>query len=164
LNNVLIGGVDPRTGDPFTYYETLAGGQGGRPGRAGMSGVHTHMTNTLNTPVEALEAAYPLRIMEYRLRDGTGGAGRWPGGDGLRRSYQICTPQATASLLTERRRVAPWGLGGGSPGSVGRNALERAGSVSELGAKATVELREGDVLTVDTPGGGGHGELRADPD
>jgi N-methylhydantoinase B len=160
MNNVLIGGIDPRTGEPFTYYETLAGGQGGRPGRAGMSGVHTHMTNTLNTPVEALEAAYPLRILEYRLRDGTGGAGRWPGGDGLRRSYRICTPKATASLLTERRRVAPWGLDGGAPGSVGRNALDRGGAITELGAKATVELQEGDVLTVETPGGGGCGETR----
>jgi N-methylhydantoinase B len=157
MNNVLIGGRDPRTGSAFSYYETLGGGQGARPGRDGMSGVHTHMTNTLNTPVEALEAAYPLRIVEYRLIDGTGGAGRWRGGDGLRRSYLILAPRATTSLLTERRRHAPWGLAGGRDGALGRNTLIRDGSASELPAKATVDLREGDLLVVETPGGGGWG-------
>ena len=160
MNNVLIGGLDPRTGAAFSYYETLAGGQGARPGRDGMSGVHTHMTNTLNTPIEALEAAYPLRIVEYRLRDGTGGAGRWRGGDGIRRAYLVLTPRAVASLLTERRRHAPWGLAGGEPGAPGRNTLIRRGGRQEpdLPAKATVELLEGDVLAVETPGGGGWGE------
>jgi N-methylhydantoinase B len=157
MNNVLIGGPDGRTGAPFSYYETLAGGQGARPGRAGMSGVHTHMTNTLNTPVEALEAAYPLRILEYRLRDGTGGGGRWFGGDGLRRSYLILSDLATASLLTERRRHRPWGLDGGEPGAPGRNAVIRDGVEVELPAKATTDLRRDDVLVIDTPGGGGLG-------
>ena len=157
MNNVLIGGEDPRTGAPFTYYETLGGGQGARPGRDGMSGVHTHMTNTLNTPVEALEAAYPLRILEYRLRDGTGGTGRWRGGDGLRRTYQILAARATVSLLTERRRRGPWGLGGGSPGAPGRNALIRDGVERELGGKETTEVRRDDRLVIDTPGGGGVG-------
>jgi N-methylhydantoinase B len=158
MNNVLIGGLDPRTGRAFTYYETIAGGQGARPGRDGMNGVHTHMTNTLNTPVEALEAAYPLRIVEYRLLDGSGGDGRWRGGDGLRRSYLVLTPAATVSLLTERRRLRPWGLGGGEPGAAGRNLLRRHGADGddELPAKATLELHEGDLLVVDTPGGGGH--------
>jgi N-methylhydantoinase B len=160
MNNVLIGGPDGRPGVPahaFSYYETLAGGQGARPGRDGMSGVHTHMTNTLNTPVEALEAAYPLRILAYRLREGTGGEGRWRGGDGLRRSYLILGERATASLLTERRRHRPWGLDGGPPGARGRNALIREGVEAELPAKTTIELREGDVLVIDTPGGGGFG-------
>jgi N-methylhydantoinase B len=156
MNNVLIGGVDPRTGGPFTYYETLAGGQGARPGRDGMNGVHTHMTNTLNTPVEALEAAYPLRIVEYRLLEGTGGTGRWRGGDGLRRSYEILAERATASLLTERRRHSPWGLAGGSPGTPGRNLLIRDGREIELPGKATIELVKGDILVIETPGGGGH--------
>ena len=157
MNNVLIGGEDPRTGAPFTYYETLGGGQGARPGRDGMSGVHTHMTNTLNTPVEALETAYPLRILEYRLRDGTGETGRWRGGDGLRRTYQILAARATVSLLTERRRRGPWGLGGGSPGAPGRNALIRDGVERELGGKETTEVRRDDRLVIDTPGGGGVG-------
>ncbi len=159
MNNVLIGGLDPRSGAAFSYYETLAGGQGARPDRDGMSGVHTHMTNTLNTPIEALEAAYPLRIVEYRLRDGTGGAGRWRGGDGVRRSYMVLTPRAVASLLTERRRHPPWGLAGGEPGAPGRNTLIRSDGSrgTDLPAKATVELLEGDVLVVETPGGGGWG-------
>jgi N-methylhydantoinase B len=158
MNNVLIGGVDPRTGSAFTYYETIAGGQGARPGRDGMNGVHTHMTNTLNTPVEALEAAYPLRILEYHLLERTGGTGRWRGGDGLRRSYLVVAPDATASLLTERRRLRPWGLAGGGDGATGRNALRRAGrdDDEELGAKTTIDLEEGDVLIIETPGGGGH--------
>jgi N-methylhydantoinase B len=157
MNNVLIGGVDPADGSAFTYYETLAGGQGGRPGRAGMSGVHTHMTNTLNTPVEALEAAYPLRILEYRLRDGSGGSGRWRGGDGLRRVYQVLAERATVSLLTERRRHGPWGLAGGSAGAPGRNTLLRDGIERELRSKETTEVRAGDLLAVETPGGGGFG-------
>ncbi len=157
MNNVLIGGVDPRTGGAFTYYETIAGGQGARPGRDGMNGVHTHMTNTLNTPVEALEAAYPFRILEYRLRNGTGGTGRRRGGDGIRRSYLILTPRATASLLTERRRLRPWGLAGGHDGGSGRNVLIRDGREMPLAAKATVDLREWDILVIETPGGGGHG-------
>ncbi|HEX9236185.1 MAG TPA: hydantoinase B/oxoprolinase family protein [Actinomycetota bacterium] len=159
MNNTLIGGVDPRTGRPFTYYETVAGGQGARPNRSGMSGVHTHMTNTLNTPVEALEMAYPLRVLEYVLRDGTGGKGRFSGGDGVRRSLEVLADRATVSLLSERRRRGPWGLAGGEAGSPGRNSLVRSGSrASEpVSAKATFEVREGDVLTVETPGGGGHG-------
>ena len=157
MNNTLIGGVDPRSGRPFTYYETVAGGQGARPGRDGMSGVHTHMTNTLNTPTEALELAYPLRVLEYRLRDGTGGRGRWRGGDGIRRSIQILAESATVSLLTERRRRAPWGLAGGEPGGLGRNLLVRGDREDVLPPKTTLPVRAGDVLVVETPGGGGHG-------
>jgi N-methylhydantoinase B len=157
MNNVLIGGVDPRTGGAFTYYETLAGGQGARPGRDGMSGVHTHMTNTLNTPVEALEPAYPLRILEYRLREASGGNGRWRGGEGLRRVYEILAERATVSLLTERRRHGPWGLAGGSPGAPGRNEVTRDAQTWALGSKETTEVSRGDRLVIDTPGGGGFG-------
>jgi N-methylhydantoinase B len=159
MNNTLVGGIDPRTGSPFTYYETVAGGQGARPGSAGMSGVHSHMTNTLNTPVEALEMAYPLRVLEYRLRDGTGGPGQWRGGDGIRRAIQVLTGRATVSLLTERRRRAPWGLRGGQPGSPGRNLLIRGGEEHPLPAKGTFDVGEGDVIVVDTPGGGGYGPV-----
>jgi N-methylhydantoinase B len=158
MNNTLIGGWDPRTGGPFTYYETIAGGQGARPGRDGMSGVHTHMTNTLNTPVEALEMAYPLRVLEYRLRDGTGGEGAWRGGDGIRRTLEILGEDVAVSLLTERRRHAPWGLDGGEPGARGRNVLiGRDGEERDLPAKATVSVDPGDILVVETPGGGGFG-------
>jgi N-methylhydantoinase B len=160
MNNTLIGGLDPRTGRPFTYYETVAGGQGARPGRDGMSGVHTHMTNTLNTPAEALEMAYPLRVLEYRLRDGSGGPGRWRGGDGVRRSIQVLAERATLSLLTERRRRGPWGLQGGASGTAGRNLLVRDGHDQPLPAKHTLEVRSGDVVVVETPGGGGYGAAK----
>jgi N-methylhydantoinase B len=157
MNNTLIGGVDPRTGERFSYYETIAGGQGAGPGRDGMRGVHTHMTNTRNTPVEALEFAYPLRVLESRLRAGSGGEGRWSGGEGIRRSLEILAERAVVSLLTERRRHPPWGLSGGQPGSPGRNVLRRGSSETPVDPKATFVARRGDVVVVETPGGGGYG-------
>jgi N-methylhydantoinase B len=157
MNNTLIGGIDPRGGEPFSYYETVGGGQGARPGRDGMNGVHTHMTNTMNTPVEALETAYPLRVVEYRLRTGSGGTGRWRGGDGIRRSLEVLADRATVSLLTERRRHAPWGRGGAEAGSPGANTLRRGPAVESLEPKATFVARRGDVIEIDTPGGGGFG-------
>src|SRR5205823_10747216 len=157
MNNMLVGGQDPRTGAPFSYYETVAGGQGGRPGRDGMSGVHTNMTNTMNTPIEALEAAYPLRVLEYRLVDDSGGHGRWRGGDGIRRAIEVVADRATVTLLTERRRHQPWGLDGGEPGRAGRNFLVRDGVEQILPPKTTIACRRGDVVLVETPGGGGHG-------
>jgi N-methylhydantoinase B len=157
MNNTLVGGRDRGSGRPFSYYETVAGGQGARPGRNGMSGVHTNMTNTMNTPIEALETAYPLRVLEYRLRDGSGGAGRWRGGDGVRRAIQIMSDRATVSLLTERRRHGPWGIDGGEAGSPGRNVLTRDGVEEVLPSKVTLECRSGDVVVVETPGGGGCG-------
>ena len=163
MNNTLLGGTDPRTGEPFTYYETLGGGVGAGPWGDGPSGTHSHMTNTKNTPIEAFELAYPLRVVEYRLRDGSGGAGRHRGGDGLRRVLEVLTDDATASLLTERRTHAPWGLEGGADGAPGRNRLVRAGGQEEpLPAKVTVRLRRGDQLVVETPGGGGFGSPEAD--
>jgi len=153
MNNVLVGG------DGWVYYETLAGGQGGRPGKAGMSAVHTAMTNTKNTPIEAFERAFPMRVLRYRIRAGTGGDGRFPGGDGLERDLEMLE-DATVSLVTERRASRPWGLGGGEPGASGENWLLRNGEeagAERLGDKCTVELRAGDVVRVLTPGGGGYG-------
>ena len=144
---------------PWVYYETMAGGQGGRPGRPGMSGVHTAMTNTLNTPIEALERHYPLRVLRYRLRRGSGGAGAAPGGEGIERDLQVLT-DATVSLITERRVSRPWGLAGGEPGATGENWLLPGGDearAERLADKCTVHLKAGDVLRVLTPGGGGWG-------
>jgi N-methylhydantoinase B len=157
MNNTLLGGTDPRTGAPFTYYETLAGGTGAGPWGPGADGTHSHMTNTKNTPIEALERAYPLRVLEYRLRRGSGGAGRHRGGDGIRRVLEVLTDDATASLLSERRDRGPWGAAGGGDGSPGRNALLRDGEERTLPAKTTVRLQRGDHLIVETPGGGGYG-------
>ena len=120
MNNVTIGGDDPRTGERFAYYETIAGGMGASRGADGLSGVHVHMTNTLNTPAEAIEYAYPLRVTRYELRRGSGGAGRWRGGDGVYREIELLA-DAAVTILSERRRHAPWGLAGGKPGAMGEN-------------------------------------------
>ena len=151
MNNVLIGGAG------WVYYETLAGGQGGRPaaGRRGMSGVHTAMTNTKNTPIEALERAFPMRVLRYRLRRGSGGAGSAPGGEGIERDLEMLE-DVTVSLITERRVSQPWGLAGGEPGAVGENWLLPGGDESRaerLRDKCTIRLRAGDVLRMLTPGG-----------
>ena len=141
------------------YYETVAGGQGARPGRDGMSGVHTAMTNTKNTPIEALERAYPLRVRRLRLAPGTGGAGRFRGGDGIERDVEVLE-DVTLSLITERRSSAPWGLAGGEPGAAGENWLLPGGDEARAEAlpdKVTRRLRAGDVLRLRTPGGGGWG-------
>lgn len=151
MNNILIGS------DDFAYYETVAGGQGGRPGGPGQSGIHTGMTNTKNTPIESLEAHYPLRIVRYALRRGSGGAGRFPGGEGIEREIEFQSA-ATLSLMGERRILPPWGLAGGRPGRPGEDWLIRAGSAPErLPGKVTVEVKPGDRLLVRTPGGGGWG-------
>ena len=157
MNNIASGGIDPRTGRAFTYYETIGGGAGGGPEREGSSGVHTHMTNTLNTPVEALEHAHPFRIARYSLRNASGGAGRHPGGDGLIRSYAF-DAAATVTILSERRARGPYGLAGGEPGQSGRNMLKRTdGSRVELPGKVELTVAPGDELTIKTPGGGGWG-------
>jgi len=157
MNNLTAGGIDPRTGQPFAYYETMGGGMGARPGLDGISGVHVHMSNTMNTPVEAFEFAYPMRITRYALRDGSGGSGAFRGGDGLIREVEFLT-EADVTLLTERRRLAPWGLHGGKPGAVGINELHRAnGEVIRLSGKARLRVGPGDRLVVQTPGGGGWG-------
>jgi N-methylhydantoinase B/oxoprolinase/acetone carboxylase alpha subunit len=153
MNNVLIGGSG------WVYYETVAGGQGGRPGRAGMNGVHTGMTNTKNTPIEALERHFPMRVLRYRLRRGSGGAGRAQGGEGIERDL-LMLDDVTVSLITERRVSRPWGLEGGEPGASGENWLLPGGDASRaepLSDKCTVRLRAGDVVRMLTPGGGGWG-------
>jgi N-methylhydantoinase B len=157
MNNVTIGGFDPPSGLPFTYYETIAGGMGARPSSAGPSALHSHMTNTLNTPVEALEYSYPLRVERYEIRHGSGGSGRFSGGDGIRRDIRALVP-CTASLITERRTIAPYGLAGGSPGQTGANRLLRGNDELELPGKISVDLQPGDIVSIRTPGGGGFGE------
>ena len=157
MNNLLLGAGGA---EAFGYYETLGGGEGGTPDRAGMSGVHTGMTNTQNTPAEAMELDYPLRVWRYELRPGSGGEGEHPGGEGLVREVEALV-DCTLTLQTERRRVAPRGVGGGGDGAVGRNTLVRAdGSEEELASKGTWRLAAGDRVRVETPGGGGWG--RAD--
>jgi N-methylhydantoinase B/oxoprolinase/acetone carboxylase alpha subunit len=153
MNNVLIGG------DGWVYYETVAGGQGGRPRAPGMSGVHTGMTNTRNTPIEALERAFPLRVLRQRLRRGSGGAGAAPGGEGIERDL-LMLEDVTVSLITERRVSRPWGLAGGEPGAPGENWLLPGGDeprARPLPDKCTLRLKAGDVLRMLTPGGGGWG-------
>jgi N-methylhydantoinase B len=156
MNNLTAGGWDPERARPFTYYETVAGGAGAWPGGDGESAVHTHMTNTLNTPIEALEYAYPVRVRALRVRPDSGGAGRWRGGDGVVRALEFLAP-ATVSLLTERRVSRPYGLAGGAPGAPGANWLIRDGERRPLPAKATFAVEPGDIVEVETPGGGGWG-------
>ncbi|MEK6838255.1 MAG: hydantoinase B/oxoprolinase family protein [Candidatus Thermoplasmatota archaeon] len=155
MNNLLIGGRW-RSQD-FSYYETIAGGEGAFPFREGQSGIHTHMTNTKNTPVEALELAYPLRVEEYRLIPQSGGAGRHRGGDGIRRSIRFLADRGTLTIISDRRRRGPAGLAGGRDGRRGRNRLIRGGRPAALPGKTTREVRRGDVVVVESPGGGGWG-------
>ena len=157
MNNVLIGGIDPRSGEPYAYYETLAGGAGAGPQGPGASAVHTHMTNTLNTPVEALEHAYPFRVTKYAVRRGSGGEGVHRGGDGVIREYAFDS-DATVTLMTERRRHAPPGANGGEAGLPGHNVLERRGDGIELSPKVSIEVAACDLIRLETPGGGGLGE------
>lgn len=157
MNNVTIGGWDPRKERAFAYYETLAGGMGASPHMDGESAVHSHMTNTLNTPVEALEYAYPFVVTEYSVRRGTGGPGRRKGGDGMVREIRLLA-EAEATVLSERRTRGPYGLQGGESGTPGRNMLIRDGRSEELPGKFSRGLRAGDVLRIETPGGGGWGK------
>ncbi len=157
MNNVTIGGTLP-DGHAFAYYETLAGGMGAAPTADGLDAVHTHMTNTRNTPVEALERAYPFRVMRYAIRRGSGGRGRYRGGDGLIREYELLA-DATVTLLTERRVRAPWGLQGGQAGATGRTLLiQPDGREEVLPAKCSRHVRAGTRLRIETPGGGGWGQ------
>jgi len=157
MNNLTVGGIDTRTGKEFSYYETIAGGTGARPTVDGMSGVHTHMTNSLNTPAEALEYAYPLRVREYRLRSNSGGDGLHRGGDGVVREIETLVP-ARMSLLADRRMRGPYGLQGGSDGHPGKNELVRNGQSQTIAAKGSQELQAGDRVRIETPGGGGWGK------
>jgi N-methylhydantoinase B len=156
MNNLIIGGS---AGDqPFAYYETMGGGHGGGPLGAGVSGQHSHMTNTLNTPIEALELAFPFRVWRYCLRSNSGGAGQFPGGEGLVRELEVLS-HAAVTLLTERRVRAPYGLNGGKPGGLGRNTLIQRGQETPLPGKVQLQLEPGDRVRVETPGGGGWGQI-----
>jgi N-methylhydantoinase B len=163
MNNLTIGGVDPRTGKPFAYYETIAGGMGARPSKPGVSGVHTHMTNSLNTPAEALEYAYPLRVRHYSLRPVSGGNGKHRGGDGIIREIEVLT-DCEVTLLAERRTHAPWGLSGGEAALPGKTSVIRAdGSIRVMPGKFSTQLRTGDRVRIETPGGGGIAPASSQP-
>jgi N-methylhydantoinase B len=157
MNNLTIGGIDPRTGKPFAYYETIAGGMGARPTKPGVSGVHTHMTNSLNTPAEALEYAYPLRVRRYSLRPRSGGSGTHRGGNGIVREIEVLT-DCEVTLLAERRKHGPWGLSGGDAGAPGKASVVRAGgSIEEMPGKFSARLLKGERIRIESPGGGGWG-------
>jgi N-methylhydantoinase B/oxoprolinase/acetone carboxylase alpha subunit len=156
MNNITLGGVHPGTRASFAYYETIGGGMGGRNGLRGLSGVHTHMSNTRNTPVEAIEHYLPVRIRRYGLRRGSGGTGAFSGGEGIIREYEMLA-ETSVTILSDRRRLAPYGVLGGGPGGRGRNTLERGGRSKRLPGKAQLQLRPGDRLRIETPGGGGYG-------
>jgi N-methylhydantoinase B len=159
MSNLTIGGFDHRTGSPFTYYETIAGGMGARPGLDGVSGVHCHMTNSLNTPIEALEYAYPFRVRYYGYRDSSGGCGRFRGGDGLIREIELLA-DAQVTLLSERRKFQPYGLAGGMPGASGRACLiDSKDTLQVLSSKCSVQAKKGDRIRIETPGGGGWGRM-----
>ena len=160
MSNLSIGGIDPRPGvrqgKPFAYYETTGGGMGGGPLGPGEDAIHTHLTNTMNTPVEALEHAYPYRVRRYGIRRGSGGRGKHGGGDGIMREIEVMV-DATVSFMTERREMAPYPLNGGEPGKPGRNAIYRGKKRIPVPGKARLEAKAGDVISLETPGGGGWG-------
>ncbi len=158
MNSITFGGHDSRTDAAFAFYETLGGGYGGRARADGMDGVHVHMSNTLNTPVEVLETAYPLRVRRYEYRPDSAGPGEFRGGLGLTREIAARTDDTTFSVLADRRRHAPYGVAGGAPGTTGADAVVRDGEEEHVGAKSTHLLAAGDAVRVQTPGGAGYGD------
>jgi N-methylhydantoinase B/oxoprolinase/acetone carboxylase alpha subunit len=152
MNNLSFGGWDRARNSAFAYYETIAGGMGASPLNDGHSATHTHMTNTLNTPVEAFEHQFPVRVESYRVRRGSGGRGAHRGGDGIVRELRFLVP-AEVTILSDRRERGPWGLAGGEAGRPGRNTLRG----QPIAAKVRLDARAGDVLRIETPGGGGWG-------
>ncbi len=159
MNNFTVGGIG-LDGQPFAYYETVAGGMGARSSAPGLEGIHTHMTNSLNTPIEALESFYPLRVRRYALRANSGGAGKQRGGQGIVREIELLT-DAQFAILADRRRFAPYGLVGGRPGKRGLSLwIKSNGEKVALPGKCTVNARAGDVVSIQTPGGGGWGKPR----
>jgi N-methylhydantoinase B len=156
MNNVSIGGWDPFREKYFTYYETIGGGTGASCLDDGISAIHSHMTNTLNTPVEALEYAYPLQVVQYGIKPHSGGSGAHQGGDGIVRVIKLLS-HAQVTLLTERRRTSPYGLFGGKPGEKGKNILVHDGKEKQLPGKGSFLGEKGDILSIFTPGGGGYG-------
>jgi 5-oxoprolinase (ATP-hydrolysing) len=160
MNNVVFGRSATADRPAFSYYETVGGGAGAGPGFDGADAVHTHMTNTRLTDPEVLEGRYPVRVQRFQIRRGSGGAGRHRGGDGIIREIKFLEP-AELSLLTSRRTTRPYGSAGGAPGAPGRNLLRRGGQTdfTELPGIALVSVDAGDVLRIETPGGGGYGSL-----
>ena len=160
MNNLTFGGTESRPGrgrGAFAYYETIAGGMGAQPGLDGVSGIHTHMTNSLNTPVEVLEHSLPIRVRQYSRRRGSGGEGKWRGGDGIIREFELLT-EMQVGLLSDRRKIGPYGLSGGKAGALGRCEVGIAGRKRKLPSKGAWHLPKGTVLRVETPGGGGWGK------
>ncbi len=160
MNNVAFGGDNPDTGRSFAYYETIGGGMGAGIASPGQDGVHTHMTNSLNTPLEALENYLPLKIRRYGLRRGSGGKGANPGGEGMIREYEFLVP-TSLTIMSERRKFRPYGIQGGKPGARGKNVLIRKGRRRDLGSKVNIKVFPGDILRIETPGGGGYGRRRS---
>jgi N-methylhydantoinase B len=156
MSNVMLGGTRAG-GRSWAFYETNGCGMGARPNANGIDAIHCHMTNTLNTPIEAVEREFPLRVVRYEIAVGTGGAGRHHGGSGLIRALELTEGSAQATLLADRQTLQPPGAQGGEPGACGSHTLERDGIVTQLPAKTTLPLQPGDVLTIQTPGGGGYG-------
>jgi len=156
MNNLTIGGIDPRSGLSYTYYETIAGGHGASPQSAGASGHHAHMTNSLNTPVEALEYAYPFRMIRYAIRSKSGGAGKHRGGNGIIREIELLG-DAQVTLLADRRTTEPWGLAGGDSGAKGNTSITTNGEQHPIPGKCTRELPAGTRIRIESPGGGGWG-------
>ncbi len=156
MNNFTLGGWDPIRHKPFAYYETIAGGMGASAAGTGRSATHTHMTNSWNTPVEAFEHEYPLRIRRYQIRKGSGGQGLHGGGDGIVREVEFLAP-GEVTILSDRRARGPYGLEGGEAGSPGRNTLLKSGEEIPLKAKTRFEVETGDVVRIETPGGGAWG-------
>ena len=157
MNNITVGGYDNERDRDFTYYETIAGGMGARPTCDGIHAIHTHMTNTMNTPIEAIETNYPMQVDQYAIRRGTGGPGKFRGGDGIVRSLRLLT-DAEVTILSERRVFSPYGLQGGENGESGSNVLIRNSKEHPISAKATIAIQKGDIIEIRTPGGGGYGE------
>jgi N-methylhydantoinase B/oxoprolinase/acetone carboxylase alpha subunit len=157
MNNLTFGGWDHVRKRAFAYYETIAGGMGASALSDGASATHTHMTNSWNTPVEAFEHLYPLRIRAYRIRSGSGGKGKHRGGDGIVREYEFLT-RADVTILSDRREHGPYGLAGGSTGTRGKNSLLRGKRTIPIAGKARFEVQPDDVLRIESPGGGGYGK------
>ena len=153
MNNLSFGGWDAARRRPFAYYETIAGGMGANAQADGLNATHTHMSNSLNTPIEAFDHRYPLRVRSYRIRSNSGGAGRHRGGDGILKEVEFLAA-AEVTILSDRRARGPYGLQGGAPGVPGRNRLNG----KSIGAKARFAVNAGDVLSIESPGGGGYGK------
>lgn len=159
MNNINVGGFDPKRNKQWTFYETVGGGSGGRLGSDGVDGIHVNMTNTMNTPIEAIEQYFPIIFEQYELRHRTGGEGKWRGGCGLTRAWRLISPSAKVTVVGERQKVPPWGLEGGQPGGLGEYSVRRVNGAQErIKSKSTFYLVEGDTLIIKTPGGGGYGE------